>query len=228
MDFDEVAVLQAIGERVDRLRKGSEPAAPQRQDRGRVTRKVRELEGRREAGTTSRPGRVPTVAQWMRIYLSDIAPLRVDQRTLDSTYRPKIKRWIIPRLGKHRLDRLYPEHRYAFYASLRSEGLAPNTIVQIHRILLRALTLAVRQERISRNPCTLIDAPQPEDAEPLLEVPGEDLRGEFAILIEDDRRQNVPIGGLEPRDLLAQQQQPGITAIGRQGVEPFPGDPPAS
>ena len=94
----------------------------------------------------------------------DIAPLRVDQRTLDSTYRPKIERWIIP--GSHTdFDRLYPEHLYAFYASLRAEGLAPNTIVQIHRILSRALTMAVRQERIFRNPCTLIDAPQPEEAE---------------------------------------------------------------
>jgi integrase len=130
-----------------------------------VTRKVRELEAKREAGTTSRTGRIPTVAQWMQTYLNDIAPLRVDQRTLDSTYRPKIERWIIPRLGKHRLDRLYPEHLYGFYASLRSDGLAPNTIAQIHRILSRALTLAVRQERIFRNPCSLIDAPQPEEAE---------------------------------------------------------------
>jgi integrase len=130
-----------------------------------VTRKVRELEGRRDAGKTSRAGRVPTVAQWMRTYLTDIAPLRVDQGTIDSTYRPKAERWIIPRLGKHRLDRLYPEHLYAFYASLRADGLAPNTIVQIHRILSRALTIAVRQERITRNPCTLIDAPQPEEPE---------------------------------------------------------------
>jgi hypothetical protein len=45
--------------------------------------------------------------------------------------------------------------------------------------------------------------PVPGDpAEPPLEVPGEDLPGEFVILVEDDRRQNVPIGGLEPRDLL--------------------------
>jgi len=42
-----------------------------------VTRKVRELEGKRDAGKTSRPGRVPTVAKWMRTYLTDIAPLRV-------------------------------------------------------------------------------------------------------------------------------------------------------
>lgn len=93
-----------------------------------VTRKVRELEGKRDAGAASRTGRVPTVAQWMRIYIDDVAPLRVSQSTIDSTYRPKIERWIIPRLGKHRLDRLLPEHLYSFYASLKAEGLAPNAL----------------------------------------------------------------------------------------------------
>jgi hypothetical protein len=123
-----------------------------------VTRKVRELEGKRDAGTTSRPGRVPTVTQWMRTYLADVAPLRVSQGTIDSTYRPKAERWIIPKLGRHRLNRLHPEHLYAFYTSLREAGLAPNTIVQVHRILSRALAIAVREELITRNPCTLIDA----------------------------------------------------------------------
>jgi hypothetical protein len=60
-----------------------------------VTRKVRALEAKRDVGKASRPGQVPTVAQWMRIYLRDIAPLRVDQGTLVSTYRPKVERWII-------------------------------------------------------------------------------------------------------------------------------------
>lgn len=102
----------------------------------------------------------------MRTYLADVAPLRVSQGTIDSTYRPKIERWITPKLGRHRLDRLYPEHLYRFYTSLREdEHLSANTIVQIHRILSRALNIAVRQERITRNPCTLIDAPQPEEAE---------------------------------------------------------------
>ena len=130
-----------------------------------VTRKVRELEAKRDAGKTSKPGRVPTLTQWMRIYISDIAPQRVSRDTIDSTYRPKVERWIIPKLGRHRLDRLYPEHLYKFYAALREEGLAANTIVQIHRILSRALKIAVRQELIFRNPCTLIDAPQPEESE---------------------------------------------------------------
>jgi integrase len=130
-----------------------------------VTRKVRELEGKRDAGKTSKPGRVPTVAQWMRTFVEEVAPQRVAQSTIDSTYRPKVQRWVIPRLGGHRLDRLYPEHLYRFYGSLRKEGLAPNTILQIHRILSRALSIAVREELIGRNPCKLIDAPQGEEPE---------------------------------------------------------------
>jgi len=128
-----------------------------------VTRKVRELEGKRDAGKTSKPGRVPTVAQWMRTYVEEVAPQRVAQSTIDSTYRPKVERWIIPGLGGHRLDRLYPEHLYKFYGSLRREGLAPNTILQVHRVLSRALSIAVREELIGRNPCKLIDAPQREE-----------------------------------------------------------------
>ena len=45
------------------------------------------------------------------------------QHTLDSTYGPKVRRWIIPQLGKHRLDRLQPEHLDAFYSWLASQGL---------------------------------------------------------------------------------------------------------
>jgi hypothetical protein len=75
-----------------------------------VTRKVRELESKRDARKTSKPGRVPTLAQWMRTFIDEVAPQRVAQSTIDSTYRPKIERWIIPRLGGHRLDQLYPEH----------------------------------------------------------------------------------------------------------------------
>jgi integrase len=131
-----------------------------------VTKKVRKLESERDAGRSRKPGRPPTVTQWMRAYISDIAPLRVAQGTIDKTYRPKTERWIIPKLGRHPLDQLTPDHLYKFYKSLREdEGLSANTIVQVHRILSRALKIAVRQEIIGRNPCTMMDAPQPEEAE---------------------------------------------------------------
>ncbi|MEV4018444.1 tyrosine-type recombinase/integrase [Nonomuraea angiospora] len=130
-----------------------------------VTRKVRELERNRDSGKSDKPGLAPTVAEWMRTYLDEIAPLKVSEHTLQSTYRPKTEHWIIPRLGAHRLDRLRPEHLDAFYAYLARQGLAQNTIVQIHRILSRALKIAVRREKIARNVCTLIDAPTTEDVE---------------------------------------------------------------
>ncbi|GAA3473343.1 hypothetical protein GCM10018965_078960 [Nonomuraea roseola] len=65
----------------------------------------------------------------------------------------------------------------AFYAHLSQQGLSQNTIVQIHRILSRALKIAVRREKIVRNVCTLIDAPTVEDVEiePLTEEESRDI-----------------------------------------------------
>lgn len=131
-----------------------------------VTAKVRELEAKRDAGRTTKPGRVPTVGEWMHLWLDTVAARKVDQSTMDRTYRPKVRRWIIPRLGHHRLDRLFPEHLDAFYTALaEEEGLAPNTILQIHRILSRALKVAHQRDRVSRNVATLVDAPQGEETE---------------------------------------------------------------
>jgi hypothetical protein len=78
--------------------------------RAMVTCKVRELEVKRDSGTPGRSGPVPTVEQWLRIWLETVAVRTVDASTVHRTYRPKVERWIVPRLGAHRLDRLLPEH----------------------------------------------------------------------------------------------------------------------
>jgi integrase len=130
-----------------------------------VTRKVRELEGKRDAGKTTKPGKAPTVAAWMTTWLNTIAIRRVSQSTMDSTYRPKVEQWIIPGLGHHRLDRLQPEHLDAFYMWLTGQGLASNTVLQIHRILSRALKVAAQRGIVARNVATLVDAPQAEETE---------------------------------------------------------------
>jgi integrase len=134
-----------------------------------VTRKVQDLERQRDAGTPAKPGKPLTVAAWMDTWLTTIAPRTVAQSTLDSTYEPKVRRWIIPRLGKHRLDRLQPEHLDAFYTWLASQDLSPNTILQIHRILARALKVAWKRGMCGRNVALLVDAPTGEeiDVEPL-------------------------------------------------------------
>ncbi len=76
-----------------------------------------------------------------------------------------MRRWIIPQLGRHRLDRLQPEHLDAFYVWLARQGLKPNTILQIHRILARALKVAWKRDKVSRNIAMLIDPPAGEEIE---------------------------------------------------------------
>ncbi|MEV0201058.1 hypothetical protein [Nonomuraea sp. NPDC050691] len=39
------------------------------------------------------------------------------------------------------------------------EGLSPSSVLKVHRILSRALAIAVRRGRITRNVATLVDAP---------------------------------------------------------------------
>lgn len=149
-----------VGVKVDgtsdrRHRKGTSEAE--------VTRKVRDLENQRESGYVSKPGRAPTVAAWMTEYLDVICGRLVlseamAPRTLDD-YRSKTQNWIVPLLGRHRLDKLAPEHLDVAYAAMLERGLAPSSVLKVHRILSRALTVAVRRGRITRNVATLVDAP---------------------------------------------------------------------
>jgi integrase len=134
-----------------------------------VTNKVRKLESKRDAGNPGKPGIPLTVADWFQIWLTTIAPRTVAQKTIDSTYEPKVRRWIVPQLGKHRLDRLQPEHLDAFYTWLEGQSLKPNTILQIHRITCRALKVAWKRGKVGQNIGALVDAPTGEevDIEPL-------------------------------------------------------------
>jgi hypothetical protein len=124
-----------------------------------VTRKVQELERQRDTGRLPKAGANLTLAQWLETWLTTVASRRVRRSTLDSTYAAKVRNRIIPGLGRHRLDRLTPEHLERFYSKLDAEGLATATVLQIHRILSRALKVAVQRGYISRNVAALVDAP---------------------------------------------------------------------
>ena len=134
-----------------------------------VTRKVRDLERARDTGRLACLGKGLTVGQWMEIWLTTIAPRRIRRSTLESTYTPKVRNRIIPGLGKHRLDRLTPEHIERFYTQLDAEGLAPATVLQIHRILSRALKVAMQRGYVAQNVATRVNAPSasPREIEPL-------------------------------------------------------------
>ncbi|WP_369053884.1 tyrosine-type recombinase/integrase [Kineococcus terrestris] len=147
-----------------------------------VTAKVRELEKAREQGTVADSKRPPTVEQWLRHWLETIAARKVRASTLES-YRSKIEARIVPALGKHRLDRLQPEHLESFYADCAAASLSSASVLQYHRILSRALKVAVQRGRVARNVCTLVDAPSLErkEVEPLTQ---EDARAILAAAQE--------------------------------------------
>jgi integrase len=71
-------------------------------------RKVRELERRRDSGTFTETS-TPTVALWLEHWLITIASRRIRQRTLES-YESAVRKRLIPGIGRHRIDRLRPEH----------------------------------------------------------------------------------------------------------------------
>lgn len=134
-----------------------------------VTRKVQELEKQRDSGHVSKPGRAPTVEEWMTEFLYVICERlvlseKMAPRTL-TDYRSKNRNWIIPLLGKHRLDKLTPEHLDTAYTTMLERDLSTSTVLKVHRILSRALTIAVRRGRITRNVATLVDAPSSASTE---------------------------------------------------------------
>jgi integrase len=129
-----------------------------------VTRKVQDLEAKRDANKVDRPGRAPIVEAWMRTYLDDIAARDLEPNTLQS-YWSDTRNWIIPYLGKHRLDRLQPEHLDKLYSRMYAEGKAASHVLKVHRILSRALEIAVRREKVGRNVAKLIDAPGSNETE---------------------------------------------------------------
>lgn len=129
-----------------------------------VRKKVRELERQRDAGRVSKPGRKPTIEQWMTTYLDTVAALKVKPRTLDD-YWSKARNDIFPHIGKHRIDRLRPEHLDELMLKLRQQGHAPSHILKVFRIVSRALKIAVRRELVARNVAELVDPPSVEETE---------------------------------------------------------------
>jgi integrase len=131
---------------------------------GEVIEKVRRLEKDRDAGRVARPGRAWTVEKWLTHWLDNIAAASVRPKTL-AGYQTAVRRHLIPGIGAHRTHRLEPEHIEKLYARLRSKGLKPATVHQVHRTLRTALNEAVRRNQIVRNPAVVAKAPRLSEEE---------------------------------------------------------------
>src|SRR5215472_12504228 len=96
-----------------------------------------------------------TVAEWMERWLGFVAEEQAPY-TLDK-YRYLVTSYIVPGIGKHRLDRLTPGIISDFYSGMlgrRGKPLGPRTRSQIHACLSGALKRAGKLRLISYNPAT--------------------------------------------------------------------------
>ncbi|MPY99446.1 MAG: tyrosine-type recombinase/integrase [Actinophytocola sp.] len=136
------------------------PDRPHRKskNKSKVIEAVRKLERARDDGRKIRTGRPWKLEKWLRHWFENIAEPSVKYKTAN-WYRTAVYQYLIPRLGAHRIDRLEPEHVEDMLADLRAEGCKPSTLRQVHNTLKTSLNVAVKRERLAKNPVTLVKAP---------------------------------------------------------------------
>ena len=125
-------------------------------------RRLTELLRETDTGTFVEPSRL-TVADYLQQWLRNSATPRVSSRTLES-YRGNVDRYLVHKLGPIPLDKLAPRHVQEMESQLLKEGarnggaLSPRTVLQVHRVLSKALNDAVKLGIVIRN---VVDAVEP-------------------------------------------------------------------
>ncbi len=83
-------------------------------------------------------------------------------------YRRSIEVYVLPRIGRVPLRRLTTTHLERLYSELLGSGrvdgsgLAPKTVLNVHQILRKALTDAMRKGLVARNVAFAVDPPRPQ------------------------------------------------------------------
>ena len=146
-----------------------------------VVQKVRQLEKLRDSGRVPKVGQGWTVSAWFEHWLETIARPSL-RDTSFAAYRIAVEKHLIPALGKHRLDRLEPEHLERLYRRMIESGSRPATAHQVHRTARVGLGEAQRRGHISRNPAALAKPPrvQSDPVEPFTVAEVKQLLNEAA------------------------------------------------
>lgn len=127
--------------------------------RAEALQKLRQAQGMQDNGLPiRRDGKGPTVEEWMWHWIDTIQSRRVKPRTL-LTQTSTVRTHIVPGLGRVRLRDLLPEQVEQFEAAA-ADKVGAYSVLNIHRVLSRALTVAEQRGLVARNVCRLIDPPQ--------------------------------------------------------------------
>lgn len=132
-----------------------------------VREKLTEVTMEVDTGVYIEPSKM-TLEQWMGIWLDEYM---FDKKwSTVKHYKAQVKTNILPALGRYPLSQLDPHLIQTFYNSLlrgkgRAKPLNPKTIRNIHGILSKCLSTAVKLEYMRRNPAESVTLPRVERKE---------------------------------------------------------------
>ncbi len=138
-----------------------------------VRQKLAQITAEMDAGTYRAPTQT-TVGQWMDTYLDTYAKRAVKTSTL-TLYQSYVREHITPCLGNIRLDALDTPTIQKFYNQRMDErDLSPKTVKNLHGILHKGLSQAVKIGLLRFNPAEACDLPR-GGRKPLAPLEGENL-----------------------------------------------------
>lgn len=122
-----------------------------------------------EQGLVVEPSRMTLGAyleRWLEAVKPSLSPTTV------AKYGDDVER-IKRHLGYVPLAKLTPMHVQDLYRALLEDGLAPRSVLHTHRVLHRALNVAVKWRLVPYNVCDAAEPPRPDRFEPRLLAPEE-------------------------------------------------------
>jgi integrase len=150
--------------------------------RSEVATKLSKALADRESGLTYDAGR-QTVGEYLARWLSNSVRDTVRQRTYER-YESIVRVHLAPAIGKVKLKTLTPDHVRGLYREKLDGGLAPRTVLHIHRTLSKALKQATDDGLIPRNAAAPVKPPRPRKEE-IRPLNREQVRALFEAARED-------------------------------------------
>ncbi len=128
-----------------------------------VENKLAEARGDAARGITYDAGK-QTVEEYLARWLADSVRDTVRLRTYER-YESIVRVHLVPAIGSDKLKTLTPAHVRGLYRSKLDSGLAPRTVLHIHRTLSKALKQAHDDGLIPRNVAGPVKPPRPRTEE---------------------------------------------------------------
>lgn len=133
----------------------------------------------------SKLGNLPTssltVEKWLRKWIDEIAPQEIRPKSY-AAYKSTVDGWLIPLLGRHKIETLNADHIRAMFKEIQSTPkshklrgeknlppgtvmVGPDTAIKAHAVLSSALKTAMREGKATRNVCEMVDPPRKKKVE---------------------------------------------------------------